>query len=325
MYCKAILALLACFTTTYALRPENISICDYYTSALFSDNGPATQYKLLIYLVNTAVIGNYNNTHAIAADLRVPGILAPGNFNGANVNLLPYFNGQLKSSNRGGNAGVAVNFLDDGGAKPLMDNKPANGEDSAQYKLLTHLYSYFGILLGCSQIGKDGFPGYAGDSSQTKVHKFMDLDSNQIGYFITQVGLAASSFGVTNADITAVATAVGDAFNMKCALPTIVDPSQGPQLQSICLADDCPEAPKGECRPYGASAREPIVANTTLATAAGKNATESNANTKASGSKGTMGGPKPTKTGAPNVGNAVLVECWLAVLVGVATLFAFAL
>ena len=51
---------------------------------------------------------------------------------GVNVNLLPYFDGTLESSNRGGPAGVSVNFLDDGGAAPLMKNLPANGTKSNQ-------------------------------------------------------------------------------------------------------------------------------------------------------------------------------------------------
>ena len=62
----------------------------------------------------------------------VPGILAKGTVNGTEVNLLPYFDGGLASSNRGGSSGVAVNFLDDGGAAPLMMNMPANGTTSNQ-------------------------------------------------------------------------------------------------------------------------------------------------------------------------------------------------
>ena len=62
----------------------------------------------------------------------VPGVLTPGMFNGTTVNLLPYFNGALASTNNGGMSGVSVNFLDDGGATPLMMNMPANGTSSNQ-------------------------------------------------------------------------------------------------------------------------------------------------------------------------------------------------
>ena len=58
--------------------------------------------------------------------------VATGTFNGTTVNLLPYFDGGLESTNNGSDVGVAQNFLDDGGAVPLMMNKPANGTNSAQ-------------------------------------------------------------------------------------------------------------------------------------------------------------------------------------------------
>ena len=110
-------------------RPANTSICDYYTTALLKDNTAANQYTLLTLVVNTAVIGNYTKPNV---GIAVDGILKPGKQNGTDVNLLPYFDGGLDSSNRGGKSGVAINFLDDGGAAPLMDNKPANGTSSNQ-------------------------------------------------------------------------------------------------------------------------------------------------------------------------------------------------
>lgn len=64
--------------------------------------------------------------------VKVPGILAAGEMNGVKVNLLPYFTGGLASSNRGGAAGVSINFLDGGGAEPLMKNMPANSNTSRQ-------------------------------------------------------------------------------------------------------------------------------------------------------------------------------------------------
>jgi hypothetical protein len=127
------------FTTTSALailaaiasarRPADVSICDYYTTALLKVNSPANQYTLLTLLVNTVVIGNYTQPNV---GVSVPGILAPGTYNGVPVNLLPYFNGGLLSTNEGGKSGVTINFLDDGGAAPLMMNKPSNGIKSRQ-------------------------------------------------------------------------------------------------------------------------------------------------------------------------------------------------
>lgn len=64
--------------------------------------------------------------------IKVPGILAPGEVDGVKVELMPYFDGTLKSTNKGGSEGVSVNFLDGGGAEPLMENMPANDEESEQ-------------------------------------------------------------------------------------------------------------------------------------------------------------------------------------------------
>ena len=200
------------------------------------------------------------------------------------MNLLPYFNGMLASSNRGGSAGVSVNFLDDGGAAPLMKNMPAANSTSNQLydvsyfhfetqqltipsKLLTHLYQFFGVLLECSAYGEMGFPSYMGQASMYKVHKsvppvlhsssltdfnssrlrFMDLDPYEVGYFIEQVGLAATSFGVTTEDATAVGMALTKLFDYRCSPPTTVVKAQGPQLQSICQDESCPLDPNSMC------------------------------------------------------------------------------
>jgi hypothetical protein len=107
-----------------AQRPTNTSICDYYTTALLMNNTAMNQHTLLTLVVNTAVIGNYTKPNV---GISVPGILAKGTYNGIAVNLLPYFDGTLLSTDGGGNNGTSANFLDDGGAAPLKENKPCNG------------------------------------------------------------------------------------------------------------------------------------------------------------------------------------------------------
>lgn len=144
----------------------------------------------------------------------------------------------------------SVNFLDDGGAAPLMENKPANGTDSAQYMLLTHLYSYFGGLLGCTMVGNEGFPAYSGEASQYNVHKFMALDANEVGYFIQQVGLSAASFGVTEEDVAAVGKSLNDTFGYRCAPAAAVIPADQVELQSICIDESCPISPNATCDAY---------------------------------------------------------------------------
>ncbi|KAH8889462.1 hypothetical protein GQ53DRAFT_869866 [Thozetella sp. PMI_491] len=232
-----------------AQRPTDVSICDYYTTAVLTNNTAANQLTLLTVLVNTVVIGNYTMPNV---GITVPGILAIGDFNGTKVNLLPYFNGALASSNRGGSSGVSVNFLDGGGAAPLLKNMPADDMTSNQYFLLTHLYSFFGALLGCSKYGMAGFAAYNGQASMYNVHKFMDLDAAEVGYFISQVAMAGASLGVANSDLQAVGTALGGLFNVRCGPPTTAIPAQGPQLQSICIDSSCALSPNSSCDSYAA-------------------------------------------------------------------------
>ncbi|PQE09452.1 hypothetical protein CJF31_00004315 [Rutstroemia sp. NJR-2017a BVV2] len=141
--------------TAIAQRPANISVCDYYTTALLKDNTAENQATLLTLLVNTAVIGNCKtyssriptvlfaqitriktNEHIPDTQpntgIAVPGILAPGTYDGTQVSLAKYFNGNLASTNRGGSEGVKVNFLDGGGAVPLTKNLAADDKGSNQ-------------------------------------------------------------------------------------------------------------------------------------------------------------------------------------------------
>lgn len=126
----ALLTLATVGAATAMGRPANVSICDYYTTALLKQNTAKNQYTLLTMLVNTVVIGNYTQPNI---GIPVPGILNPkATFNGTAVNLVPYFDGGLASSNDGGKMGVAKNFLDGGGAAPLKKNMPANDMTSNQ-------------------------------------------------------------------------------------------------------------------------------------------------------------------------------------------------
>jgi hypothetical protein len=52
------LALAAAVGSAMAQRPANITICDYYTTALLKNNTATNQKTLLTLVVNTAVIGN---------------------------------------------------------------------------------------------------------------------------------------------------------------------------------------------------------------------------------------------------------------------------
>lgn len=69
-----------------------------------------------------------------------------------------------------------------------------------------------------------------------EVHKFMALDAAEVGYFIQQVGLAASSFGVSDDDVTAVGQSLTEVFDHRCSAPTAVLPDAKSELQAICIA-----------------------------------------------------------------------------------------
>jgi len=130
MFAPTILAFALAATQAAAQRPTTESICDYYTTALLKDNNATNQETIVTLVVNTAVIGNFTPNKF---NISVTGILAANQtYNGTAVNLAQYFDGTLASSNRGGSAGVSVNFLDDGGAEPLTKGKPANGASSNQ-------------------------------------------------------------------------------------------------------------------------------------------------------------------------------------------------
>ena len=153
----------------------------------------------------------------------------------------------------------------------------------------------------------------------------MNLDPYQVGYFITQVGLSAASFGVTKEDVTIVGEALSKTFGYKCEPPAVVVKAQDAQLQSICQADSCPLSPNDTCSAYGTSV-EPKVANATLAMGQGDNSTSPSSSGSATGTAtGTATGASGSATGSskPNSGVGSFSE--MSLLVIGAAGFAFAL
>lgn len=106
-----------------------------------------------------------------------------------------------------------------------------------------------------------GFPSYMGDPSMASVHRFMALDPAEVGYFISQVGAAATCLGVASSDVSIVAGALYQYFGYRCSPYTDIGIG-GPQLESICEACSCPLDPKANCGlyPKGGCYREPKVA-----------------------------------------------------------------
>lgn len=93
----------------------------------------------------------------------------------------------------------------------------------------------------------------------------MDLSPSEFGYFVTQVGLAATSFGVSEEDVSTVATALQKLFGYRCSPPATVIPEMGPTLNSICQNEKCPLDPMATCAAYpnNGTVMEPPKANST--------------------------------------------------------------
>lgn len=200
-----------------------------------------------------------------------------------------------------------------------------------------------------------GFSAYMGDSSMYEVHKyvislpgpalyphiwiraisdlchsrFMVLDPYQLGYFITQVGLSAASFGVAESDISAVAMALESLFAYRCAPKMIAIEAQGPQYQSVCTDETCPLAANFTCADQP-SIDQPLVANSTLAMGEGRNASSSavapSSSSMSSGSStgsasGTSSGIVPVQTKSAGLQLSPRMEVLLGLLIVAA--FAF--
>ncbi|OCK77456.1 hypothetical protein K432DRAFT_418620 [Lepidopterella palustris CBS 459.81] len=121
-----------------------------------------------------------------------------------------------------------------------------NGEAISSQYFLTHLYRFFGKVLGY------------GGGGMANVHRFMNLHSKQVGYFIHQVGLAATSFGVATDDATTVGIALAKLFGYCCSLPTTVIPEAEPQLESIFQNASCPLDPMATCTAYPSNGTVPV-------------------------------------------------------------------
>ena len=77
--------LLVLASTILAQRPQNISICDYYTPQILGPSTPTTQHLLIALLINTVVLGNYTTPNV---GVKVDGFAAPNEYNGTKIDLL---------------------------------------------------------------------------------------------------------------------------------------------------------------------------------------------------------------------------------------------
>lgn len=157
-----------------AQRPENVSICDYYTEQKYGEASPIHQYHMIQGIVSLAFAGS-SSLPAENVSEKITGILNPGKEEetGTDINLEPWFNGSIPSSNLN-NQAIGIDWLDDGGVQPLLDylsNKTANvtlrPESNELYdrillnivwtsmlttssRLMGHFFIAFSRVFGCS-------------------------------------------------------------------------------------------------------------------------------------------------------------------------------
>jgi hypothetical protein len=210
-------------------------ICSKYTKALFTNDTADNQLLLIQSVVDLAVLGD--------SDLNVPGIYSSAG------GLVPFFKGTAGNTTNRGGVPVSINFIDNG---------------SNQDTLLQHLYQFFGAVLGCRAAG---FPEYEGVDDMYEVHKFMGITYDQNNYFIGQVGASASALGVTDEDVTIVASILNTTFNTRCP-PIVTDTVIAPNIlvgtnPSICTDISCPLAINTTCvdGPDSAPVSSPVTVN----------------------------------------------------------------
>lgn len=149
----------------------------------------------------------------------------------------------------------------------------------------------------------------------------MRLNPYEMGYFITQVGLSAASFGVTKEDVTQVGEALSKLFNHRCSPPTTIVKAQGEKLQSICTDPTCPLAENAMCGLYDEKIMDP--ANATSSSAASSASTSASSSTSKPTDHSTTTTASTTTTGAsaspsPTTGAAAMLGTGIGVtLMGV--------
>lgn len=125
----------------------------------------------------------------------------------------------------------------------------------------------------------------------------MKSDPYETGYFNEQIVLAAKSLGFEEADCDFTLKALDATFGNRCSPAAAVIPaSAGPQLQSICVSENCPLDPNATCSAYPDDGFVPFpeIANATLAGAVVKeNDTSAASTASASGT----GSPTGSATG----------------------------
>ncbi len=112
--------------------------------------------------------------------------------------------------------------------------------------LFIHFFSAFDSIFSCSLV--KSFPKTnesGGPISLAYVHKYMNLNQTDLGYFIEQLTTSSKFFGFSDQDADTLSGYMNSKYNVRCAPPV------SGQLYSLCQATECPLAePSPDCADY---------------------------------------------------------------------------
>lgn len=100
-----------------------------------------------------------------------------------------------------------------------------------------------------------------------EVHKYMDTDKYEWGFFTKQIVDAVASLGFDEADVKYTNDGLYATFGDRCSPPaTVIPPDAEPELQAICVAGNCPLSKESACGAYpnGGPVEQPVIANPSL-------------------------------------------------------------
>lgn len=137
----------------------------------------------------------------------------------------------------------------------------------------------------------------------------MKSDPFESGFFSEQIVLAAKSLGFEEADCDFTQKALDATFGNRCSPAAPVIPaSAGPQLQAICVSENCPLDPNATCSAYPDNGVVPFpeIANATLAGAVVKenDTSDDGAAASPSGSGSATGSSTGSSTGSGSAATA---------------------
>jgi hypothetical protein len=110
----------------------------------------------------------------------------------------------------------------------------------------------------------------------------MDLDIFQMTYFTNLVVTSLISLGVSPSDSSLIGSSLTKQFNTRCAAPiSIPNVAAPPELQSICIAPNCPLDPNPNCSAYPLDgvALAPVNVTTNVTVGSSGNGTVTNSTT----------------------------------------------